>query len=227
MALRQSVALNLSPILLRIVLGSVMIAAGLPKLETTTFEGQEASRLVDLGVVEKAPVEGATLPDPQNAEPPAPQDDTPEAGPDLLTPTGPVQARMLHNITIMLDKAGHPYPVAFAWLAVITEVVGGALVIVGLLTRIWALGLAVAMAYAFYFAIYLPILTVGVDETGLYRIYESLRNIPDLEFQTRSTFFLQLSLFAAAASIFLTGPGALSLDRLLFRPRATAGDKNA
>src|SRR6188472_2139540 len=62
-----------------------------------------------------------------------------------------VQKIFLHGITGFagyLEKVGAPAPVASAWLSASTELVGGLLIAVGLLTRLAAIPLAINMTVA-------------------------------------------------------------------------------
>jgi putative oxidoreductase len=50
----------------------------------------------------------------------------------------------------MVENLGFPVPVVFAWAAALAELVGGALLAVGLLTRPAALAIAFTMGVAFF-----------------------------------------------------------------------------
>lgn len=143
----------------------------------------------------------ATTPAGQDAPPRV--SEPPTAGPSEGT-TAPetLRARSLHNITLMVDRAGMSNPRLLAWVAALTELVGGGLVLVGLLTRIWALGLAIAMGVAFYLT--------SLD--GFLATWIFGMAIPDY-----TRLVAQLALFALAFGLVWSGPGALSLDRLVFR----------
>ncbi|MCC6909905.1 MAG: DoxX family membrane protein [Phycisphaerales bacterium] len=130
-----------------------------------------------------------------------------------------VDAKTAEHITIMLSRAGHPYPRIFAWIAVFTETIGAGLLLIGLFSRVWGLGLAVAMSYAFALAT-LPAIqnAMGPGSGGLVAFLQALRS---LDPSAQSGAFFQLMLFLAAWCIFIGGPGASSLDYLLFRSRHT------
>ncbi len=122
-----------------------------------------------------------------------------------------VKARQVEHITIMLHAAGHPRPQLFAWVAMFTEVVGGGLILIGLFSRIWGLGLAVAMGYAFALTT-LPAIQAHVNaSTGFLAAFAAT------DFSVQTGAFFQLMLLIAAWCIFIGGPGAASLDRLIFR----------
>jgi putative oxidoreductase len=84
-------------------------------------------------------------------------------------------------------------PALFAYGAAFTELLGGIAVAAGLLTRISSLGLAVVMLVA--------LVTVHIKK-GF--------------FSDKGGIEFTLALFAIALFIFLAGPGAYSVDALLF-----------
>lgn len=127
-----------------------------------------------------------------------------------------VKARLGESIAIGLHKAGHPYPWLFAWTAMLTEAVGGALLIVGLFSRVWGLGLAIAMAYAFVLTS-LPAIRQQMDPAATNQIFAFVSGFKALEFEAQMAAFYQFILFVVSWCIFIGGPGAASLDRLIFR----------
>lgn len=161
-------------------------------------------------------------PELEDALPPVP---APPA-PPVLPQTGPVEAKRLYGIAVMLHEINHPYPVVMAWVAFVTEVVGGLLLIVGLFSRIWGLGLAVAMGYAFTLTTLAKIIDLAHAAAGSAAAIspiDFLQGFHALEFGDRLTCFLQIALFVMALCILFGGPGAFSLDRVIFgRP---AGEK--
>jgi putative oxidoreductase len=100
------------------------------------------------------------------------------------------------TIRTMHQFLGLPIPLAF--LAIATEFFGGAGLIVGLLSRVAALGIAVTMVVAIF--------TVN----GRYGLF--LNWLGD---QEGNGFEYHLLVIALAAAIIARGSGALSLDRLL------------
>lgn len=159
----------------------------------------------------------------QPAEPPAEQPAATDSGRE--NPTGgadvaqTVRARQVEHLTIMLHAAGHPYPQAFAWIAMATEIIGGALLLIGLFSRVWGLGLAVAMAYAFALTS-MPVIEAKMDPAMTNRVLAFFSAFRAIEPQQQMGAFWQMVLFVAAWCIFIGGPGALSLDRLIFRGSA-------
>ena len=121
---------------------------------------------------------------------------------------GESRARAMHNVSLLLHGNDIPYPVTMAWIAALTEFVGGILLAIGLFSRIWGMGLAIAMAMAFYLTTMTQYfetgpLTVAATDLALF-----------------SKVFSQLGLGVLALGIFFTGPGPLSLDRLIFGAKA-------
>lgn len=96
----------------------------------------------------------------------------------------------------MLAGLGIPAPVAFGYLVTFTELIGGLLLIVGLLTRLATLPLIVILAVA----------TIAVKlDIGL--IAGAGAPMPGAE--------LDLTLIAGLVAVLLLGPGRPSLDHLL------------
>lgn len=122
-----------------------------------------------------------------------------------------VDAMNVEGITVMLHDVGHPYPRLFAWAAMLTETLGAGLLLIGLFSRVWGLGLAIAMGYAFALTT-LPAIQAHVNASaGFLAAFAAT----DRSVQTGA--FFQLMLLIAAWCIFIGGPGAVSLDRLIFR----------
>lgn len=147
----------------------------------------------------------------------------------------PVQARSLHQITLMLDRAMRPeidpesgeptialwfdvdatkdydpWPVYFAWAVAGVELIGGGFLLLGLLTRLSALGIAGTMAGAVWLMTIGPAVQSGETMLGF------LPNHELLDFMAWQTPLWQFSLLMAAFALFCTGSGGLSIDRLLF-----------
>jgi putative oxidoreductase len=98
----------------------------------------------------------------------------------------------------MHQHLGLPIPVAF--LAIATEFFGGAGLMVGLLSRVAALGIAVSMVAA---------ILMGHGRYGLFLNWFGDRKGHGFEYH--------LLAIALAAVIIARGSGAVSLDRLLYR----------
>ncbi len=115
-----------------------------------------------------------------------------------------VTARRLHRVTLMLVAAHWPEslkPQWAGWAAAGTELVGGGLILLGVFSRIWGLGLAVTMGVAFYLTSFAPFIQYG------------FMHLPMADFNRG---FTQIGLFVMAFGVLLTGAGGLSIDGLLF-----------
>ena len=220
------------PTLSRIVLCAAFLPAGWNKvMDETTLSGDDAQRLIQLGVIDEEPqahiglnrsIVPASFKDKEAGDDQAPDESLEPEQPAVTadeaetTPDEPgtYKAKPLHVITLMLDKAGWPAPVWMARLAAFTELVGGGLLFVGLFSRFWGLGLAIAMGVAFYLTSLPALLDVGTVFTGLFK----------LPMDAFNGMFAQLGLFVLAFGVFLTGAGPISLDRALFRKTVDEND---
>jgi len=234
MSLSQSASLNLVPLLARIVLCLAFVPMGWNKLmQDVEYSGEDAKRLRELKVVASAdadpgfalaslaaerPAEEA-LPNQSQAAPPAsplptsdePAPPTARTASDAGSGTGePVRAKGLFRISLLLDRQGWSYQVPLAWIAAITELVGGVCVLIGLFTRFWSMGLAVAMGVAFRLTSLVAFSDIGLFSMGIDQYNRTIA---------------QMALFALAAGLVCSGAGALSLDRGLFRGSAAGGGK--
>jgi uncharacterized membrane protein YphA (DoxX/SURF4 family) len=176
--------------------------------------------------VVQEPIQEPTPPEPEPVpvpEPPKPQPNPQPQPPPQAEPPAvdagqadipPVKARQLYHVALMLDGAGWPQklkPGWMAWAAAGTEVVGGALILVGLFSRVWGLGLAVTMGFAFWLT--------SVGAVADYGFFAS----PIPEFNRA---FAQLGLLVLASGVMLTGAGGVSLDRALFRGGAGESEEH-
>ena len=178
MSFSNTAGTSIIPTISRIVLCAAFLPAGYYMLfgEEVEFSGTRADKLIELGVLDapaqtristepsfiltswqEAEEDPVAAQPPDTEEPAAAEEDVDngeaaEATSDIETPstTGTFRARPVHNLTIMLADEGLPSPNWLAILAAWTELVGGALILVGFLSRVWGLGLAIAMGAAFY-----------------------------------------------------------------------------
>lgn len=142
---------------------------------------------------------------------------------------------MMHNAAAEADwpsQLASPAMLGIlSWMAVLTEFVGGWLVLLGFLTRFWALGLAGVMVVAMWLTQIAP--SIGNPDAFLGFLPELKINDPLLWTKAWQTLELQLVLLLAAMAVFFSGPGKVSLDAVLFsrpaRRRTTkpAGDAAA
>ncbi|MFG0253114.1 MAG: DoxX family protein, partial [Phycisphaerales bacterium JB038] len=150
--------------------------------------------------------------DTQPADAPA----QPQYTPDRFPADG-VQARALNKIILMLDGTSfQDYAIYLAWIAALTELIGGLLLIPGILSRVWGLGLAIAMGMAMWLTTIAP--SVGNPDAFL-GFWPSIAVDPGTsEWWALVTGFWQLALGIMALSIFLSGAGRISVDALFFGP---------
>lgn len=121
----------------------------------------------------------------------------------LFMSTGWGKLRNLEKVSAFFAELGIPAPAFQATLVSYVELIGGALILVGLLTRFAAIPLVVSMAVA--------ILTAKRDE---------VHGLPDLFGLVEWTYLVLLTWLA------LSGPGRLSIDRFMFgRRRAETGKR--
>ncbi|MBL8745864.1 MAG: DoxX family membrane protein [Phycisphaerae bacterium] len=142
----------------------------------------------------------------------------------------PVMVPRLYQIALLLHRASHPtdpakqlWPTAlaengtlrmFAWLAAITEVAGGALVLFGFLTRIASLGLASTMVVALLLTTVGPAVVSGDGFLGF--LPKPGMSHAEGAGAAWSTLMFQWTLLTASLGLMFAGAGALSLDRLIF-----------
>lgn len=108
-----------------------------------------------------------------------------------LNPNGPTKGP--GGFAGFLKQMGVPIPLFFAWLVTLLETVGAALLILGLGTRIVALGLAIDMVVA------------------IILVKRRMQNARFLD-QQKGGWELEFALMAQALALVLTGAGAIALD---------------
>jgi uncharacterized membrane protein YphA (DoxX/SURF4 family) len=237
----QFAATNVLPLLARIVLCLAFLPQGWNNLmRDVEYTARDAQRLRELGVrgitdpdpakadVALGAVRGWQVPpepdagSPQGTTPPAPPaaatgaDDAkplapgarerPQAerppAPERLSPLAPLTQRGLYTLALMADRARLPMPTAIAWAVASVQLVGGACVMLGLFSRVWGLLMSVILS-ALFVMTSLP----AVKAHGPFALGAEQQNMV----------LAQLGLFVLALGTFLVGPGALSLDRAIFR----------
>ena len=122
----------------------------------------------------------------------------------LFIPHGLAKLKNPAGFAGFLQQLHVPAPTLFAWIVALLEVVGGALLIVGLLTRLVALGLAVEMLVA--------ILAVRIGRA----------HAPFTSSGQTSGWEFEFMLLAAALALALIGTGLYGVDHAFRRRASTA-----
>ena len=126
-----------------------------------------------------------------------------------------LNTRSLHELTLVFDTHGLPRPEIWAWTVTAFELFGGSLILLGLFTRLWAMGLTV-------WAIALLLLNTPSGAIAWDSVWQTTD--PNLA-AVRTLVLMQLSLIVLAASLLLTGAGKLSLDGVIFGGGGKGGGK--
>lgn len=214
----------------------VIAPAGKP----TSMGGHDSvPTLMALTAPQDQPKEPAKESTPPASAPPATQPASPAATPPSAPARytaadfpEPVKVKMVHMVTIgvssativPLDDKGapakmrllpaalgqRPWPVVLAWGASLTELIGGAMILVGLFTRFWGLGLAVVMGTAMWLTQFGPAIQAGTTHYGFLPAY------PAYDGEQWTPLLWQFSLFTSALALLFLGAGAASLDGLFF-----------
>lgn len=234
----QFAATNILPLLARLVLCLAFLPQGWNNLmRDVEYTAHDAQRLRELGV------RGITDPDPRKADVALgavrgwaiaePQDPTPGGAPqpqgtatapqapaaqqpertppqERLSPLAPLTQRGLYTLTLLADRARLPFPVELAWAVAGVQLVGGACMLLGLFSRVWGLLMSVILAALFVMTSLPAIKAHGVFGLGA---------------EQQNLVFAQMGLFVLALGTFLVGPGAMSLDRAIFRRSARRAGK--
>ncbi len=110
-----------------------------------------------------------------------------------LNPQGPVKGPA--GFAAWLKQMGVPLPLFFAWVVVLLETVGAALLILGLGTRILAIGVAIDMLVAIW------LVKRKMQKAGF--------------MDQKGGWEFEFALMAQALALLFTGAGRISLDRVL------------
>lgn len=229
MGLKERIGLNFPPILLRLMLATIFIWAGLGKvLATMQFDGAEAATLANLGVI--------TPETPGDSSAPAPGRTYAAADfPD------PVDVLRLHGLTLRIYDAANPpavtadgdgasraywpaplgerpWPTSLAWAVAFTELIGGFCLLLGLLTRFWAFGVAGVMLGAIWLTQLGPAIQTGETVLGFLPAYERFSPA------AWQALMFQFSLLTAALALAFLGAGRASIDHALFGPARDEDD---
>lgn len=248
----QFAATNILPLLARVVLCLAFLPQGWNNLmRDVEYTAHDAQRLRELGIrgitdpdprrpdVALGALRGWGMPDPAMQQPPSvaqqpaqaagsqaapaaaqqPAGTTgttpaPDAAPapalpadPAASPLAPLTQRGLYTLALLADRARLPFPAEIAWAVAGVQLVGGACVLLGLFSRVWGLLMSVILAGLFV-TTSLPI----IKAAGPFSLHPEQQNLV----------LAQMGLFVLALGTFLVGPGAMSLDRAIFRrPRRT------
>lgn len=249
MRVRDSIGLNLSPFILRVMLAATFIWAGAGKfLASYAMPPESAAALANLGYItppEIQPVVPEVAPDAGT-----PADTAPRYLPEQFPREG-YQVRPLFGLAMGIHSAAYPgfdadgvdkmplwppalanarWPLHIAYAVSITELAGGLLLLLGLFSRLSALGIAVVMLGAIWLTQIGPAIQSGDTAFGFLPNHGPF----DSDASGNSVWQLllwQFSLFAAAAGVLFLGAGGLSLDRIIFgsghrHARADASEKH-
>ena len=200
MGFSRVASLHLVPLLARLVLCLVFVPIGWNKIMTVqTYTGDQAAAVRSLI---EGPVEEAS-PEDESATPAA---ETSTTAPE------PISARGVYGLAVMLQGEDIPRPLLSAWIASVVELVGGVFLLLGLLSRIWALGLAFAMGVAFTLTTWPTLQEVGPFALDL------------VQFNRAAA---QLGLGTLAIGVLLSGPGAVAIDHGIFGSSRTGKDRES
>ncbi|MDP7030048.1 MAG: DoxX family protein [Phycisphaerales bacterium] len=121
--------------------------------------------------------------------------------------TGPVERAAAERWALSLREAGvGDFAEPLAWAAAVASLLGGPLVLIGLLTRFFALTMAVMLGASFWFA--------SVVDAGLFGTNPFEWWVED-EAAVR-VMFAQAAFFVLAVGLLIKGPGGLSIDRIIW-----------
>ena len=206
MSNRAPLALSPALLVVRILLFLAFLPNGIQDLGMIEFTGTDADKVRRL----LNPVPEQTTPADDSVQPASLlQERGGSSGEEAVQPA-PIKERALFKRAILIEGTGLGSPLLFAWLVVLVQIVGAGLLLLGLLSRVWALGLAVITVGNFV----LVTMPVICDQTMMFLS-------PTGDHLTQLLAASQLGLFGCSLVVLLCGPGAFSLDRLLFGgPRA-------
>ena len=187
--------LGMSPALLlaRIVLFLAFLPVGLAELGEVEFTGQSAVRVERL--MNPVPTEPTPITE-VSQQTDVVEETTASADKSL-------KARRLYGTALHIESAGLGSPVLFAWIAVLVALIGSGLLLIGLLSRVWAFGFLILVAGSFMMG-------------SMAAFCESTFALFSMPTVTFNAFIAEISTFALAVIVLLCGPGGISLDRLLF-----------
>ena len=236
---RHGQSSNLAPLMLRLALGLTFLWAGLGKFNAyDDVKGEQAARLANIGALELPKPAGEPKGDhagPESGTPPV----TPGANPAAPAPKlmygasdfpETVRVRRMHtSVTLRILEAAEPkeaepgqqprkiWPafasgskaVLLAWIVSITDIAGGVCLLLGLLTRLWAIVLAGHMAVGMWLLFIGPAWQSGNAVLG----FLPRHDLWDNAFWMYPLWIL--ALLAMNLALVFLGAGSVSLDRPL------------
>ena len=176
------------PLMARLLLGTLFLTSGWSRCaETTTITAAQAEVLRVHGV-EATPI----------------GDESALADDGTDGAAGEYEVRRLYTLIQVMEPYGFGgWSKWLAWTAALTELLGGVMMLLGIFTRIGALGLAIVMAVGFH--------AVSIRLNGMLSISPFLWH----QHPQMLTMTAQACLFMLATGLVLTGPGPVSIDRLI------------
>jgi uncharacterized membrane protein YphA (DoxX/SURF4 family) len=151
----------------------------------------------------------------------------------------PLQVRRYHGLVLLMHARANPGPGVqavpasvgnngtalrvLAITAAVVELLAGVLILVGLLTRVWALAICGIMLTA----IWLTSVAPNIGEAHAFLGFLPNAHFDDPAKTTSAglnTFLFQCTTLGCAFAVMLLGPGGLSIDRLLFKPTGAERD---
>jgi uncharacterized membrane protein YphA (DoxX/SURF4 family) len=151
----------------------------------------------------------------------------------------PVRIRQVYGLAVAIKNAADPvaaagepapmrlwpaqlghgnWPVYQAWAVAMTELAGGCCLILGLLTRFWALAVAGVMLGAIWLTQLGPAMQSGKAVLWILPAY------PTFDTRAWQPLLFQFSLLMAALALAFCGPGRASLDTALLTGRSDEDD---
>lgn len=119
------------------------------------------------------------------------------------------------RLTLGLREAGfNAWAEPVAWGAAVAQLLGGALIFVGLLTRLWAFMMVVMLGASFWF--------ITIERAGMFdrNPFEWAADV--VAFQEM---FFVLAMFVLSFGVLCTGPGMLALDAVLWPGKKPIGSQ--
>lgn len=131
-------------------------------------------------------------------------------------PSGEPAATKMRLLPAEIGQGSRPVYMAFTIAAI--EIIAGAMLLLGMLSRVWALAIAFVMMGAIWMTQIGPAMQSGDTFLGF------LPNYPWGDPVKWKDLFWQLSLLASAMAVVFAGSGALAVDNAMFGKRADRAD---